>query len=76
MATIDQWTTLASKIKLGINSLETMYPDSIRIKILHAQANTAAIWKEDEIGLARGTLGGADGTVHPDSGGTDKGNPV
>lgn len=76
MATEDQWLALATKIKNNLTALEAMYPDSLRIKILHMQANTAALWAEDEKSLNRGVLGGTAGTVHSDSGGTDKGNSL
>jgi hypothetical protein len=61
------------KVKANLAQLEAMFPDSIRVKINHHQWNTAAIAMEDADGVPRGTYGGANGTVTPDSGGTDKG---
>lgn len=64
---------LVPKVQTALSAIESRYPDSLAARIVHNQMNTIAIMVEDLTGQARGTLGGVDGTVHPDTGGTGKG---
>lgn len=66
----------AAKVQAALATAEARHPDSVAIKVLHAQFNTIALEIEALDGVASGTYGGSPGTVHPDSGGTDKGSPA
>ena len=71
--TNDEKIAFSAKVQETLAAHHARYPDSILGRIIHSQFNTAAIDAEDAAGVPRGTFGGVDGTVHPDSGGTDKG---
>lgn len=63
---------MVGRIKNTLSDLETQYPDSLRIKRLHAQLNTVALIADTLLSQSVGTFGGTAGTVHTDTGGTDK----
>lgn len=63
----------SSKVKSALASAESHHPKSPAIKILHDQFNTIALDQEDTDDVPRGTYGGVDGTVTPNTGGTGKG---
>lgn len=72
--TSDERSVFSTKVRANLARLEAAFPSSREVHILHGQLNTIAIEQENIDGVARGTYGGVDGTVHPDSGGTGKGD--
>lgn len=51
-------------------------PTLPNVQRLHRQFNTIAIKVAELLGQSADAFGGSSGTVHPNSGGTDKGTPV
>lgn len=51
-------------------------PTLPNVQRLHRQFNTIALKVAELLGQPADVFGGSSGTVHPNSGGTDKGNPA
>lgn len=64
--------TMAARIAANLKLLEAELPANRVVKVLHAQANTAALIGARLLGIDAAELHGTPGTVNPDSGGTDK----
>lgn len=72
----DAYTDILTKVgwvRQNVEAFHEAHPDSMAAVRIHRRLNALAISVEDGLALPRGTFGGSAGTVHPDSGGTDKG---
>lgn len=74
-ATVENAVIVASKVKITLQAIETLYPDCQKVALLHRQVNTLAHFADVLLDQPAGTFSGSEidsGGIHPDTGGSGK----